>query len=871
MSLTSGTRLGAYEIVTPLGAGGMGEVYRARDTRLGREVAVKILPALFASDPERLARFEQEARAAATLSHPNIAAVYDVGVDGGTHYIVQELLAGSSLRDVMTAQRSKPIRNWVAMAAGIADALAAAHRAGIVHRDIKPENVIVTEDGHPKVLDFGLAKLAEPGADVLSANSPTMMGTMAGAVLGTIGYMSPEQAAGQPADRRTDIFALGCVLYEMIAARRPFEGRSAAEVIAHVLHDEPPAIAGIRPDVPAGIARVIHKCLAKEPGRRYQHADDLVVDLREAEREEPKAAAAPIGHAPSRGLGPAWWIAIVALAVALTALATRNLLPVVSPDRSVVRFSTPSGGLAGTYNRVLAVAPDGRSIASTRSQGFNVRALDDMDASVASVGDSSLREPAFSPAGDEIAFWASDQIRRVPVGGGTDVAVGPSPGRPMGMSWSEDGFIYYGRGREGIWRLPASGGSPEQVKAVADGEYAHGPQRVPGTDWIIFTRASRVNGWNDAAIVAARLGSGEERTLVEPAHEGRWAPGYLTYVHDSLLFAVPFDERALEITGDPELLAEGLVLSSDDMTGAASYDISRTGVLAYVGGRGAATTRLVWLDGARETPLPATVGLVTQAELSPDGTRVAVRAFANGWHIWWFDADGATGTKLTAEGTNRNPVWSADGEWIYYASDQNGELDIWRRRTDLSAQAELVYGAAGNQVPVGISSDLRQLVFITLDPIGSTIARVNLERPDDVQMLVDRPIDAPNASLSPDGRLLSYQSMIGGDWQVRVLDMETGRQRTVDAGFSTAWSSDGKTLLYVSFQDLGDQAASVKMVRVSPGPAVEPLGTVLSGPAFSNRCCDLVGPDRVLAILDASTSPPINVVVNWPELVKGGR
>ena len=265
------------------------------------------------------------------------------------------------------------------------------------------------------------------------------------------------------------------------------------------------------------------------------------------------------------------------------------------------------------------------------------------------------------------------------------------------------------------------------------------------------------------------------------------------------------------------------------------------------------------------------MGFVTQAELSQDGTRVAVRAFANGWHIWWFDVDGATGTKLTTEGTNRSPVWSPDGEWIYYASDSNGELDIWRRRTDLSTPAELVYGADGNQVPVGISSDLRSLVFITLDPIGSTIARVNLDRPDDVQMLVDRPIDAPNAALSPDGRLLSYQSMIGGDWQVRVLEIETGRQRTVDAGFSTAWSSDGKTLLYMSYRDPRDIAASVKMARVSPGPTVEPLGIMLSGPAFSNRCCDLVGPERVLAILETSTSPPINVVVNWPELVKGGR
>src|SRR5688572_23911614 len=270
MPLTPGTKLGAYEVIAPLGAGGMGEVYRARDTRLGRDVAIKILPPAFASDPERLSRFEQEARAAAALSHPHIAAVFDVGVDGATHYIVQELLTGASLRDVIALHRSKTMREWATLAAEIADALAAAHRAGIVHRDVKPENIIVTADGRAKVLDFGLAKLAEPGADAVSSNSPTMMGTMAGAVLGTVGYMSPEQAAGQPADRRTDIFALGCVLYEIVAGRRPFEGRSTAEVIAHLLHDDPPPLEhvdSVRPDVPADLVRIVQKCLVKEPTR----------------------------------------------------------------------------------------------------------------------------------------------------------------------------------------------------------------------------------------------------------------------------------------------------------------------------------------------------------------------------------------------------------------------------------------------------------------------------------------------------------------------------------------------------------------------------------------------------------------------------
>ena len=344
MPIASGTRLGAYEIVASVGAGGMGEVYRARDTRLGRDVAVKILPQAFAADRERLSRFEQEARAAAALSHPNIAAVYDVGVDGDTHYIVQEFLSGSSLRDVMKTHRSRPIHDWVALAVEIADALAAAERAGVVHRDVKPENVIVTTEGRAKVLDFGLAKLSEPGADVVSSNSPTMLGTMAGAVLGTIGYMSPEQAAGQPTDRRTDIFALGCILYEMIAGRRPFEGRSAAEVIAHVLHDEATPLGSLRTDTPPEIARIVQKCLAKDPARRYQHADDLAVDLRDAERaidSLPQAGSASAATAPVRRLAPAWWLALMMASVALAVFVTVQLAAGDGRPLELVRFEIP--------------------------------------------------------------------------------------------------------------------------------------------------------------------------------------------------------------------------------------------------------------------------------------------------------------------------------------------------------------------------------------------------------------------------------------------------------------------------------------------------------------------------------------------------
>ena len=869
MPLPPGSHLGAYEIIASIGAGGMGQVYRARDTRLGRDVAIKILPPAFASDPERLSRFEQEARAAAALTHPNIAVVHDVGVDGTTHYIVQELLSGASLREVIATQRSKTLRDWATLAAEIADALATAHRAGIVHRDIKPENIIVTTDGRAKVLDFGLAKLSEPGADVVNANSPTMMGTLAGAVLGTIGYMSPEQAAGQPADRRTDIFAVGCVLYEMIAGRRPFEGRSAAEVIAHVLHDDPPALASVRPDVPPELSRIVHKCLVKEPARRYQHADDLALDLREAASHHPdhsSALAAPVAPA-RRGLSTASWLAIVATAVVATVFAA-SWIRGTPRDAAIpmVRFEVPMDP-TGIFNRVIAVSPDGRSIVSTTSRmtGLVVRALDQIEPRFLT-GTAGARDPAISPDSRHVAFWSADQIKRVPLDGGSVVSVGPAPGRPLGLSWETDGFIYYGRGAEGIWRIAESGGRPELVHAVKSGHYAHGPQMLG--DALMFTRAATVNGWNDAAIVAVRPGTADERVLIEPAHDARAVPGFLTYVHNELLHATAFDQQALSVSGEPAVLAEGIGRSTLDTTGAAFYAVSHSGVLAYLGGPTFSMYQMHWVDKGAVTPLPVAAAAATQLRLSPDQRRIAARVFENGSHIFLYDVDRPTGTKVTADGSNRNPIWSHDGTWIYYASDRNGTLDVWRRRADLGGTAELVYGPEGNQVPIGLAPD-GTLVFVTLDPSASTISKVDPARPQEVAVLVDRPQDAPDGALSRDGRFLAYQTMTAGGWQIRILDLASGRHTTVTEGFNPAWSPDTSTLLY---QIGGSGVSGVMKVPFSPSSGVTGKAEVIFDEyAFIPGCCDIAADGRALALVPRTNLRAITVVLNWPDSLRPAR
>jgi serine/threonine protein kinase len=503
------TTLGPYRILSQLGKGGMGEVWLAEDTRLDRKVAVKVLPADLASDADRRQRFEQEARAAAALNHPNIAAIHDVGVETGegqpVHYMVQELLEGETLRETIS-RGPLPLEKALQLAVEIAEALKAAHRAGIVHRDLKPENIFVTRDGHPKVLDFGLAKLMEFALPSGTGPSMSPTVTMAGQILGTAGYMSPEQVRGEEVDERADLFALGCVLYEMLTGSQAFGGANVHESLSRILsgeHDPLPRSSGSD----AHLDWFLDKLLAKDREQRYQSAADAVVDLRRLERSDRAETTAPAGPATTTAPAPrrsplAWLLAAVA-ALALGAIGAWQLKPSARaagvPDVRFEMMLPPGEQFSSNYNRVVTISPDSKWVAYL-SEGLVIRPLND-NVTQKIPGTLSARSPAFSADSRQIAFWDTGHIKRVAVDGGVPIVVVALPKRPMGMHWSDDGFIYVGRADQGIWRVSQSGGELEQVLALEKGEFAHGPEPLPGGEWMLFSLSTDVRAWTEGKIV----------------------------------------------------------------------------------------------------------------------------------------------------------------------------------------------------------------------------------------------------------------------------------------------------------------------------------------------------------------------------------
>jgi Tol biopolymer transport system component len=878
MPLTAGTRLGPYEILAPIGAGGMGEVYRARDTRLDRSVAIKVLPQHLSEDPEVRARFEREARAVSQLNHPHICTLHDIGREGGTDFLVLEHVEGETLA-ARLERGALPVPELLRIGAEIADALEKAHRAGIVHRDLKPGNIMLTKSG-AKLLDFGLARatgLSSKVSDLSSSPTVSHPLTAEGTILGTFHYMAPEQLEGREADARTDVWALGCVLYEMASGRRPFEGRSQASLIAAILEKDPEPIADRLPLVPPALDRLVQACLAKDPDERLQTAHDVRLQLRWiAEGGSRAGVPAPVAARRRSREGLAWSLAALAAVAAVTLAVLALLRP--APARRVVRFEIEAP--PGTRNlQWPRLSPDGRRLAfiaqdTSSSVRVWIRSLDGLTA-VPLAGTDGATRPFWSPDGQWLAFLLGGKVRRVPVGGGPAVAIGDAPGGADG-TWSSRGLIAFdGNPGDSIRSIPASGGAVRPLSGMDRKalDSQHGwPFFLPDGRRFLYVSYPSA-GLRNGRIRFARVGSFETRDLGSVDGRVEYAPeGYLVFPRENTLMAQPFDARSGRTTGDAVAIAEDVALGA----GNGDFSVSHNGVLVYRTQRSGEMTRLAWMsrDG-RLLGDAAPPGAYTEVALSPDGRRVALvvedpqRGTGD---LWVRDLDRGVTSRLTFdEQEDINPVWSPDGERIAFASDRDGAFRTFVRLAS-GVGSEDTLGASPDPAtgPTDWSRDGRSVVLrrrrteslwdiLLLPSDGGAPPTVFLQTPFGEQM----------GCLSPDGRWMAYMSDESGRSQiyVRPASGSGGKwQVSVDGGAFPQWSRGGRELFFVA----ADQ--TLMAAPVAPGDAfvsgtparlfrLPPLEVRYGGYRYA------VAPDgqRVLVTLPIAADRParFTVVENW--------
>ncbi len=799
--MKAGDCLGPYQIVGLIGAGGMGEVYRAHDPRVGRDVAIKVSQERFTE------RFEREARAIAALNHPNICQLYDVGPD----YLVMELIEGEAPKGPLAVEEA------LAIARQIAEALEAAHEKGIVHRDLKPGNVKVRQDGTVKVLDFGLAKVAEAAAGG-GENSPTltMSPTIAGVILGTVGYMAPEQARGGVVDKRADIWAFGVVLWEMLAGRRLFAGETVSDTLAAVLKTEVdwsllPA------ETPGAIRRLLRRCLERDRRRRLADVADARLEIEEAVAGS--GAEAP-RRAEARPTWIPWAIAGVLMVVAGAGwwLAWRATRPV---DYPLTRLSVDLGPNAMTgINLTAAISPDGRRLvfparAPDGKQQLATRLLDQAQTTLLP-GTGNGRDAFFSPDSQWIGFFADGKLKKISVQGGAALTLSDAP-FDYGASWGGDGTIIAALNRiSGLARVPDAGGTPQPFARLGKGQATHRwPQILPGGQAILFTAAPSASGMENASVEAMSLKTGVTKTLVTGGYFGRYLPAnghsYPVYLHQGVLFGVAFDTVRLELQGTPVPLTENVAASA--IQGGGQFDFSAApaghGTLVYLEGKGAAQTwPVVWLDSSGKTqPLLATPGTYVLPRFSPDGRRLAVTmSSSSGNEIYVYEVGRETTTRLTFGGHAQTPVWAPDGKHIAFLSTANGSI-TWIR-SDGSGEPEVLLAAQEAIIPWSFSPDGRRLAYHESNSeTGFDLWTLPLDTSDPdhpkagkPEPFLATPSDEMVPTFSPDGRWIAYRANETGTWEVYVRPFPGGRggkwQISNGGGLYGFWSNNGRELFY---------------------------------------------------------------------------
>jgi Tol biopolymer transport system component len=872
MPLSPASRVGPYEILAPLGAGGMGEVYRARDTRLGREVALKTLPAAFSLDAERLRRFEQEARAAAALNHPNILAVHDVGTHDGQPYIVSELLEGDTLR--ARAGRPMAARRVVDCALQIAQGLAAAHDKGIVHRDLKPENIVVTAGGRVKILDFGLAKLAQPHAVEAAGHLPTIAPeTQPGLVMGTVGYMSPEQVRGNVVDHRSDIFALGVIAYELLSGRRAFDKASAPETLTAILNEDPPhppAESG----VPPALLRIVDRCLEKDPSARFQTAHDLAFALEQLSTASDSVAVSARGAGRSRTWPPWMLFATAAVAsVAVAGLAWPYIRRGASEGAPVRFLVEPPGSFSGTASgNFVAISPDGRRIAFAANRAAMsalwVQSLDSLTAQPLE-GTDRAYNPFWSPDSRFIGFFADGKLKKVAAAGGPVQNVADVRQLAAGATWNDNGDILFSTVPGPILRVADTGGPVSPVTSLADPdkEELHlFPLFLPDGKRFLFHL--RTADPQQTGIYVKAIDSPESRLVLHA--DSKFAhvePGYLVYARDGLLMAHPFDADRAVTTGDPIPTAERVEQFTG--TGNIQMSLSATGVLVYWGGSGV-LNRLTWMD--RRGGVLSTVGdpgFYRNPRLSPDGKRIAVELLDNSSNrdIWLIETARGTATRLTFDpGRDASPVWSPDGSAI-----------AWQAPGDLRMKA---VGGGAEQVLLGdpwIPDDwLRDGSSLLCHPeqprLIGLLAIADPARK--VRPVVEGRSITTHGRLSPDGRWIAYTSTESGRFEVDVRSFPSGpvKQRvSIDGGVQPKWRADGRELFYLAM-DSTLMAVSLKVDDGFQPARAQPLFrtgiATITGNFWHQYDVSSDGQRFLINAPVSSASTMVTVVTNWPSLIK---
>jgi eukaryotic-like serine/threonine-protein kinase len=885
-----GKTLGHYEITSQLGKGGMGEVYQANDRKLGRDVAIKVLPEEFARDAERLSRFQREAKLLASLNHSNIAAIYGLEESGGTNFLVLELVEGETLADRIKAGPIA-VEESLKLALQIAEALEAAHDRGVIHRDLKPANIKVTPEGKVKVLDFGLAKVfAGDRADINLSNSPTLTGsptlsdmaTMQGVILGTAAYMSPEQARGKSVDKKADVWAFGCVLFEMITGRVAFSGKDVTDILAAVIRSEPEWTT-LPANLHGRLREVLERCMKKDAKDRYHDISDVKADIQRVLTDSSGVLVQPVMAAePRRKLRTIfpWVAAALILGAIIAGVAVWKLKP--SEPRQVMRseYSLPEGQqLNNTSALTLAVSPDGRRFAYVTAKGLYLRSVDEFDAKPIIGTETSPSYPIFSPDGKWIGYFSSAdrKLKKIAISGGAPVTI-CDVSLLMATSWGADDRIVFAEYLEGIKRVSANGGTPELIVKGA----AYHPQLLPDGKSLLFS-------FGDAPYktIVQSLQSGERKELFAGDNARYLSTGHIVYGLGNNLFAVPFDFKTLKVTGGPVSVVEGIWRAASDV--APQYAVSDAGTLIYIPGQTSAVAgvqrTLAWVDGrGKEEPISAVPNDYRMPIISPDGTRVALTIYiGQKSDIWIWDLTRETMTRLTFNETSASPLWTLDGQRIAFVSGLNRSAVYWKAANGAGEDEKLGSAPDRSLSPCSWSSDGKTLVVLEF-PGGYNwdIGSLSMEGDHKWRSLLHEKYIELQPNISPNGRWMAYMSTESGRNEVYVRpfpEINKGRwQVSTSGGNSPLWSPDGRELFYRS----GD---AVMAVPVETEPAFRPgkpealfRGAYVGLSTIDAHTWD-ISPDgkRFLMIKEAvSAANPatpegprkINIVVNWFEELK---